>query len=285
MAKYFRITIGTSLQTTFSVKYSTTSNPSTYDHIADIYIPSSGTFSTAASISYNQLTDNGGAIVRTDDDVYKLTIIDQNGYCSSCISEEFGTASSSGGSDPATTSNVEIYNYISNSNGSNFPIRYGQVLTTSGGTINTWNAGSDPTDGSGSGMATGVRNYSDDELYIRLKAFTYQGGTYYPDAIAEILYDGDGRNAPGGVKKALYIGTTGGSQNIYPGTGAMTSTSPQYSGGQYYWRLGPNKSIFFGIHPGYYTAISRNSAINYTLSFSTSSSVTSTQTTITRYVP
>ena len=276
MAKYFRVTIGTSLQSTFSIKYSTTGNSSVYDHTADIYNLSNNTYSTATNVSYNQLTDNGGAIVRTDNDVYKLTIIDQNGHCSNCTSEAYGTISNP--SNPATTSNVYIYNYVSNSGGSSFPVWYGA------GTNNEWSAGSDVTDGQGSGKVSGVQNNSSDDLYIRLKAFTYTSGTYYPDGVAEIVYDGDGRNTfTGGAKQQLYIGTFGGSQNIYPGSGAMTSSSPQYSG-MNYWRLGPNKAIAFGIHPGYYNSTSRVSQIKYTLAFSTSVSVSSTQTEITQYV-
>jgi hypothetical protein len=271
MAKYFRITIGTSLQTTFSVKYSTTSNPSTYDHIADIYIPSSGTFSTAASISYNQLTDNGGAIVRTDDDVYKLTIIDQNGYCSSCISEEFGTASSSGGgtSSPPSTSNIYIYNYETgqSSNGyvSSFPIYYQKWSEFNYGTTQ--------------GKTHGVKNDSTQDVYIRLMAKTYGGGNFSPDAIAVKVFE---MNNPSGNSTNMYIGSYFGSQHIYPSS-TISFNSPAYSGNNY-WRLGKNGGlIVFGIDAGVYTAVSQINTISYTLAYSTTLPASGTQVEITSY--
>ncbi len=93
--KYFRVTIGTRLDSVFSIVYDTVSNTNTFDHTASIYDSSTNTYSDAANITYDQLTNEGGAIVRTDDDIYKLKIIDENNYCSDCISEEFGTASTS----------------------------------------------------------------------------------------------------------------------------------------------------------------------------------------------
>ena len=69
MAQYFRVTIGTQLITTFRVVYSTESTPTVFDHTAEIYDESSNSYSTATGLTYDQLTDNGGAIVRTDDDI------------------------------------------------------------------------------------------------------------------------------------------------------------------------------------------------------------------------
>lgn len=90
MAQYFRVTIGTQLVSTFRVVYSTESNPTVFDHTAEIYNESSNSYSTATGLIYDQLTDNGGAIVRTDDDIYQIKIEDENNYCTDCISNAFG---------------------------------------------------------------------------------------------------------------------------------------------------------------------------------------------------
>jgi hypothetical protein len=90
MAQYFRVTIGTQLITTFRVVYSTELTPTVFDHTAEIYDESSNSYSTATGLTYDQLTDNGGAIVRTDDDVYQLKIEDENNYCTDCVSSIFG---------------------------------------------------------------------------------------------------------------------------------------------------------------------------------------------------
>lgn len=90
MAQYFRVTIGTQLISTFRVVYSTESTPTVFDHTAEIYDESSNSYSTATGLTYDQLTDNGGAIVRTDDDIYQLKIEDENNYCTDCVSSIFG---------------------------------------------------------------------------------------------------------------------------------------------------------------------------------------------------
>ena len=90
MAKYFRVTIGTQLISTFKVVYSTESSPTIFNHTAEIYNESNNSYSTATGLTYDQLTDNGGAIVRTDDDVYQIKIEDENNYCTDCVSNAFG---------------------------------------------------------------------------------------------------------------------------------------------------------------------------------------------------
>lgn len=89
MAKYFKVTIGTRLTSVFSIVYDTVTNVNTFNHTASIYDSLTNTYSEASDITYDQLTDNGGAIVRTDDDVYKLKIIDENDYCNDCTSVAF----------------------------------------------------------------------------------------------------------------------------------------------------------------------------------------------------
>lgn len=91
MAKYFRVTITTQLISTFKVSYSTISNPSVFNHTADIWAETTP-YSPATGLTYDQLTDNGGLIVVTDDDVYKINIEDENNYCTDCISNSFGVA-------------------------------------------------------------------------------------------------------------------------------------------------------------------------------------------------
>ena len=62
----------------YDVKYSLTSSQSTYT-FADIAGTSSVTQSI--SMSYADMTDNGGLEVEVPDGVYKLKIEDQEGYC------------------------------------------------------------------------------------------------------------------------------------------------------------------------------------------------------------
>ena len=268
MSKYFRVTIGTRLDSTFSIKYSTISNSSTYDHTADIYNPTSETYSTATNISYSQLTDNGGAIVRTDDDVYKLTIVDQNGYCNNCISEEFGTIPVI--SNPPSTSNIYIYLYDSgqSSNGyvSSFPIYYQK-----------W---SEYNYGNNTGRTHGVRNDSDQDVYIRLMAKTYINGTLTPDAIAVKLYE---QSNPIGNNNTIYIGSYFGGTNIYPSS-TISYNNPAYSYNGV-WQLGKNGGIIiFGIDTAVYSQASQTNSISYTLAYSVSGAVNGTQTEITSYV-
>lgn len=90
MAKYFRVTVTSQLISTFKVVYSTESSPTIFNHTAEIYDESNNSYSTATGLTYGQLTDNGGAIVRTDDDVYQIKIEDENNYCTDCVSNAFG---------------------------------------------------------------------------------------------------------------------------------------------------------------------------------------------------
>ena len=89
MAKYFRVTVTSQLISTFKVVYSTESSPTIFNHTAEIYDESNNSYSTATGLTYDQLTDNGGAIVRTDDDVYQIKIEDENNYCTDCVSNAF----------------------------------------------------------------------------------------------------------------------------------------------------------------------------------------------------
>lgn len=91
MAKYFRVTIESNLQSTFSVVYSTNSNSTVFDHTADIWSETTP-YVAATNLTYLQLTDNGGLVVVTDDDVYQIKIEDENGYCNDCTSTAFGEA-------------------------------------------------------------------------------------------------------------------------------------------------------------------------------------------------
>jgi len=91
MAKYFRVTIESSLYSTFSVVYSTNSNPNVFNHTADIWSETTP-YVAATNLTYLQLTDNGGLVVVTDDDVYQIKIEDENGYCNDCTSTNFGVA-------------------------------------------------------------------------------------------------------------------------------------------------------------------------------------------------
>lgn len=271
--KYFKVTIGTKLDSLFSVVYDTETNTGSFDHTGSIYDYSTNTYSTAANLTYDQLTDNGGACIRTDDDVFTLKIIDENGYCAGCISEEYGVASSggsggSGGSAPST-SNIYIYNYQTgqSSNGyiASFPIYYGK-----------W---SEYNYGNSTGTTHGVRNDSNQDVYIRLMAKTYGGGTFYPDAIAVKVFE---MNNPSGNLTNMYIGSYFGSQNIYPST-SITSGNPAYSGNNY-WQLGKNGGIIvFGIDAGVYTSVSRTNTISYTLAYSTTLPASGTQIEITTY--
>jgi hypothetical protein len=91
MAKYFRVTIESNLQSTFSVVYSTNSNPTSFDHTADIWSETTP-YVAATNLTYLQLTDNGGLVVVTDDDVYQIKIEDENDYCNDCTSTAYGVA-------------------------------------------------------------------------------------------------------------------------------------------------------------------------------------------------
>ena len=91
MAKYYRVSItGENYAGLFDVKYSLTSSQSTYT-FADIAGTSPVTQSI--SMSYADMTDNGGLEVEVPDGVYKLKIEDQEGYCSDVTSSILGEAS------------------------------------------------------------------------------------------------------------------------------------------------------------------------------------------------
>ena len=60
MARYFQIGIGTNLQTTFKVIYSTNGNATTFDHTASIWDENGTPYDPATGLTYEQITDNGG---------------------------------------------------------------------------------------------------------------------------------------------------------------------------------------------------------------------------------
>jgi len=97
MARYFKVNIGTNLQTTFKVIYSTNGNATTFDHTASIWDENGVPYDPATGLTYEQMTTNGALTVFTDDDVYQVRIIDENGYCSdiennNCTSIVYGTS-------------------------------------------------------------------------------------------------------------------------------------------------------------------------------------------------
>lgn len=97
MARYFQIGIGTNLQTTFKVIYSTNGNATTFDHTASIWDEDGVPYDPATGLTNEQIMDNGGLKVFTDDDVYQVRVIDENGYCSdvdnsNCTSIVYGTS-------------------------------------------------------------------------------------------------------------------------------------------------------------------------------------------------
>jgi len=88
--KYFKVTIGTRLDSTFKIVYNLTSSLLDFNNTASIYDRSANTYSPAVNVTYDELTEEGAAIVRTDDDVYQLKIEDENDYCADCTSNSFG---------------------------------------------------------------------------------------------------------------------------------------------------------------------------------------------------
>lgn len=91
MAKYYRVSItGENYAGLFDVKYSLTSSQSTYTFAN---IAGTSPVTQSISMSYADMTDNGGLEVEVPDGVYKLKIEDQEGYCSDVTSSILGEAS------------------------------------------------------------------------------------------------------------------------------------------------------------------------------------------------
>lgn len=90
--KYFKATIGTRLDSTFKIVYDLTSSLLDFNNTASIYDISAYTYSPAVNVTYDELTEEGAAIVRTNDDISQLKIEDENGYCLDCTSNVFQTA-------------------------------------------------------------------------------------------------------------------------------------------------------------------------------------------------
>ena len=246
MAKYFRVTIGTQLISTFKVVYSTESSPTIFNHTAEIYNESNNSYSTATGLTYDQLTDNGGAIVRTDDDVYQIKIEDENGYCNDCTSEEYGTIPS----NSPSTSTITIENIYQHSGGSTYP-----VSNTYSGTLPQDYTNLPPGNYPGeyyyqsSSVRWGynhiIRNNSSSDLYIRLQAFTFNSGNKIASAYAHVIF------SQGATATDFVIDSTNFGGNTIIPSGTVTSTNPAYSSN--YWTLNRNGGVIvFGIHPAYY---------------------------------
>ena len=90
--KYFKTTIGTRLDSTFKIVYDLTSSLLNFTNTASIYDRSANTYSPAVNVTYDELTEEGAAIVRTDNGISQLKIEDENDYCSDCTSNVFQTA-------------------------------------------------------------------------------------------------------------------------------------------------------------------------------------------------
>ena len=256
MAKYFRVTIGTRLDSVFSIVYDTVTNVNTFNHTASIYDNLTNTYSEASDITYDQLTDDGGAIVRTDDDVYKLKIIDENDYCNDCTSEEYGTIPTPPSNSPSN-STITIDNIYSYSGGSTYP-----VSNTYSGTLpqdyNNLPSGTYPgeyyyqTTSNKWGYSHRIVNNSTSDLYIRLQAFTFNSGTKVASAYAHVLFSMGGSGGSTSATDFVIDSTFNGGSTITP-SGNITSTNPAYSTS--YWTLSKNGGIIvFGIHPAYYQA-------------------------------
>jgi hypothetical protein len=269
MAKYYRVTITTQLLSTFKVAYSTNSNPTVFNHTAGIWDVSGAPYTSAINLTYNQLTDNGGLMVVVDDDVFRIRIEDENGYCTDCVSDIFGEAVVEDNSP--NQQNVYIYGYYAGSDGSSFPVNVNNTRSL----YNITGGGS-----GGSGAANGVQNNSNQTIYVRLMAKTYSGGNHNFDAMSRAMYTSSPQSHLD-EHKLVYIGDFG-STNYYPSS-TVSRDNPSYSGQQYYYRIPPGGQIFAGINPNYYSG-THSPNVTYTFAFSTSNSVTSTQTEITRYI-
>lgn len=265
MAKYYRVTITTQLLSTFKVAYSTNSNPTVFNHTAGIWDVSGIPYPSAINLTYNQLTDNGGLMVVVDDDVYRIRIEDENGYCNDCVSDAFGEVIVEDNSP--NQQNVYIYNYYAGSDGSSFP-------------VNVNNTRSLYNISGGVGATNGVQNDSNQTIYVRLMAKTNSGGAHTFDAMSRAVYTGYPQTHLD-ENNLVYIGDFG-SYNYYPSP-TVSINNPAYSGQQYYYILPPGKQIVAGIHPNYYNG-AHSPNVTYTFAFSTSNNVTSPQTEITRYI-
>tara|TARA_B110000902_G_scaffold47679_1_gene54193 strand:- start:3455 stop:4252 length:798 start_codon:yes stop_codon:yes gene_type:complete len=262
MAKYYRVTITTQLLSTFKVAYSTNSNPTVFNHTAGIWDASGAPYIDCINLTYNQLTDNNGLMVVVDDDVYRIVIEDENGYCIDCVSDVFGEVVVEDNSP--NQQNVYITGFESNSGGSSFPVNVNNNNST-------WHVGPPK-----SGRTHSVLNMSNQTIYVRLMGKKYGTGTVDFDAMAQVVYSSTSQPHLSS-DKLVYMGSYFGSQNISPNP----PTNPSYSGQQYYYIVPAGGNFRFGIQPNYYRTASSNSY--YTMAFSTSNSVTSTQTEITRY--
>jgi hypothetical protein len=270
MAKYYRVTITTQLLSTFKVTYSTNSNPTVFNHTAGIWDVSGAPYTSAINLTYNQLTDNSGLMVVVDDDVYRIRIEDENGYCTDCVSDIFGEAIVE--NNAPNQQNVYIYNYYAGSDGSSFPVNVNNPRSL----YNITGGGS-----GGSGAANGVQNNSNQTIYVRLMAKTNSSGNHSFDAMSRAMYTSYPQNHLDG-NNLVYIGDFGSNTNYYPSS-TVSFNNPAYSGQQYYYILPPGQRIFAGINPNYYGS-NHSPNVTYTFAFSTNISVSSTQTEITRYI-
>jgi hypothetical protein len=101
MAKYYKVSItGENYAGLFDVKYSLTSSQSTYTFAN---IAGTSPVTQSISMSYADMTDNGGLEVEVPDGVYKLKIEDQEGYCSDVTSSILGEASGAVSGSGTTT--------------------------------------------------------------------------------------------------------------------------------------------------------------------------------------
>tara|TARA_B110000211_G_C14086833_1_gene557062 strand:+ start:2403 stop:3365 length:963 start_codon:yes stop_codon:yes gene_type:complete len=84
MARYFIATVTAELISQYRVEYSTTSSPTNFNGIA--LISPYGVNDQAENLTYFDLTDGLGLTVQVPDSVYRIRIVDQNGYCEDCSS-------------------------------------------------------------------------------------------------------------------------------------------------------------------------------------------------------
>ena len=84
MARYFIATVTAELISQYRVEYSTTSSHTNFNGIA--LISPYGVNDQAENLTYFDLTDGLGLTVQVPDSVYRIRIVDQNGYCADCSS-------------------------------------------------------------------------------------------------------------------------------------------------------------------------------------------------------
>ena len=97
MAKYFRVTVeGENYASLYDISYSLTSSQLSYTfaNIAD-----TSPVTQSISMSYYEMTTDGGVEVEVPDGVYKLKIEDQEGFCPDITSSVIGDFSGSGAND------------------------------------------------------------------------------------------------------------------------------------------------------------------------------------------